>query len=234
MTLETGQNRCRSAFTFSRSAALAFVVTLMTRRIFGKGTSISSASCVPAAIEGGFRVDGHGLEFDSMFTCALVADDVGAGDQCCDHCLGRRRALIRAIALFGLVDDRSDIAYGNFRARMGRTIAMNTLGDGGLLFHDNHVASRSLLQDSWRSTCRPPVIKASSPDPAAECCATDASHRLSRRPMLASGTAPRSRPRSAMWRSTDDSRPWPAHMDRTAAASSRLRSRCEPAAKGHS
>src|SRR5262249_22568159 len=113
-----------------------------------------------AAIEGGFRVDGHGLEFDSMFTCALVADDVGAGDQCCDHCLGRRRALIRAIALFGLVDDRSDIAYGNFRARMGRTIAMNTLGDGGLLFHDNHVASRSLLQDSWRSTCRPPVIKA--------------------------------------------------------------------------
>src|SRR5262249_4257599 len=46
-TLAIGQKRWRSALTFSRSASLASVVTLMTRRIFGNGTSISSSSCVP-------------------------------------------------------------------------------------------------------------------------------------------------------------------------------------------
>src|SRR5258708_14669358 len=47
ITLETGQKRCRSAFTFSNAASLASVVPSITRRIFGNCTSTSSSNCAP-------------------------------------------------------------------------------------------------------------------------------------------------------------------------------------------
>src|SRR5260221_13535537 len=73
-----------------------------------------------------------------MFLRALVGDDVGAGDQCGHHRFGWRRPHICAFALLGFFDDCLDVAHGNFRARMGRTISVNMLRGGGLLSHSNH------------------------------------------------------------------------------------------------
>src|SRR5262249_48919939 len=47
ITFAIGQKRWRSVLTFSSSPSLAFVVTLMMRRIFGNGTSISSINWTP-------------------------------------------------------------------------------------------------------------------------------------------------------------------------------------------
>src|SRR6516162_63839 len=137
-TLEIGQKRRRSAFTFSISASLASVVTLIKRRIFGNGTSISSSNCVPRRSRVDLGVNRHGFELDAVFLRAFVADDIGTGDQCRHHGFGWRRAHVGAFALLGFIDDRPNVAHGNLRARMGRTVTVNTLGDGGLLFHSNH------------------------------------------------------------------------------------------------
>src|SRR6516162_9916858 len=91
------------------SASLASVVTSIRRRIFGNGTSISSSNCVPRRS----RVD------SALIVMALSSTP----------CF---------FAHFGLIDDRPDVAHGNFRARVGRTVTPNTLRDGGLLSHGNH------------------------------------------------------------------------------------------------
>src|SRR5262245_13389291 len=91
-----------------------------------------------ATVESRLGVNRHGLEFDPVFLRAFVGDDIGAGDQCSHHRFGGRRAHVGAFALFGFIDDRLDIAYGNFRARMGGTVTPNTLRDSGLLSHNNH------------------------------------------------------------------------------------------------
>src|SRR5215472_15449146 len=91
-----------------------------------------------ATVESRLGANCHRLEFDAVFLRALVGDDISAGDQCSHHRFGWRWAHICAFALFGLTDDRLDVAYGNFRARMGGTVTSNPLRDGGLLFHSNH------------------------------------------------------------------------------------------------
>ena len=120
-TLEIGQKRCRSAFTFSRSASLASVVTSTKRPIFGNGTSISSSNLCCGGRESTRRRSCRSswLELDAMLLRAFVTGDVG----------GRRRAAhVRAFTLLGFVDDYPDVvAYGNFRTRMGRAVTMNTL-----------------------------------------------------------------------------------------------------------
>src|SRR5215471_16626501 len=64
-----------------------------------------------------------------------------------------------------------------------------------------------------------PMIRGSLLDRSAARFATDASHRQSRCPIPASGTARQNRPRLATSRSIDGSRPWTVPMDRTTAAS---------------
>jgi hypothetical protein len=97
-------------------------------------------------------VASFGLEIDAVFLRAFVADDVGAGDQGSDHRFGRRGAHVRALALLGFIDDRLDVAHGNLRARMGRTGAMNALGDGGFLLHGNHDVAPLRRADLMLST----------------------------------------------------------------------------------
>src|SRR5262249_43825434 len=112
------------------SALLASVVTSIRRRIVGNGTSISSSNCVPRRSS----VD------SALIVMALSSTPcyVGAGDQCSHHRFSWRRAHVGAFALLGFIDDRPDVAYGNFGARMGRTVSVNTLDDSGFLFHGNH------------------------------------------------------------------------------------------------
>src|SRR5262249_47925520 len=149
---------------------------------------------------------------------AFVTDYVSAGDQCRYHRFSRRRAHVRAFTLLGFVDDCPDVAYRNFRARMGRAVTMNTLRNGGLLSHNNHDFLPPVYR-SWAEWDRIPLPNL--PDRSVEArFAIGASHRQSRCPIPASGTARQNRPRSATSRATDGSRPWPVPMDRTTAASS--------------
>src|SRR5262249_20103381 len=149
ITLETGQKRRRSAFTFSKPASLASVVTSMTRRIFGNGTSISSSNCVPRRSKVDSASIVMALSSTPCFFAHLMGDDVGAGDQCSHHRFGWGRAHVCALALLGFIDDRLDVAYGNFCARMDRTVTPNTLRDGGFLFHGNHDVPPIVSPGPW-------------------------------------------------------------------------------------
>jgi hypothetical protein len=87
--LEIGQKRCRSAFTFSRSASLASVVTSTSIRchidqktVFWKRHFDFLKQLCAAAVESRLGVDRHGFELDAVPLRAFVTDDVGAGDQC--------------------------------------------------------------------------------------------------------------------------------------------------------
>src|SRR5262249_10530708 len=91
-----------------------------------------------ATVKSRLGANGHGFEFDAVFLRALVSDDIGAADERSHHRFGVRRAHVCAFALFGLIDDCLDVAYGNFRARMRWAVAANALRDGGLLSHGNH------------------------------------------------------------------------------------------------
>src|SRR6516164_1439596 len=120
------------------SASLASVVTLIKRRIFGNGTSISSSNCVPRRS----RVDSASIVmalsstpcfFAHLWLMTLVQAinaativSVGVGP------------MLLAFALLGFIDDRPHVTHGNFRARVGRAVSPNTLRDGGLLSHGNH------------------------------------------------------------------------------------------------
>src|SRR5262245_42002212 len=88
-TLEIGQKRCRSAFTFSRS-----------ERHFDFLEQLCAA-----AVESRLSVDRHSFELDAVLFAHFVTDDVGAGEQCRHHRFGRRLAHVRAFTLLGFADD---------------------------------------------------------------------------------------------------------------------------------
>src|SRR5262249_47474680 len=149
-----------------------------------------------ATVEGRFHVDRHSLELDALLLRTLVADDVGAGNQGSQQRLRRRRPHVGAFTLLGFIDRALDVADGNLRARVSRTVTMNALRDRGLLFYGNHdIFSYCSIGIGAH------LIRTSLPGPPG--LPTRASRRRSKRPIPASGTAPRRRPRSARWRSTD-------------------------------
>src|SRR5438128_114232 len=66
----------------------------------------------------------HGLRDLGYLEGQNIAFDYAYGDG---YRFGWRRAHVGAFALLGFIDDRLDVAHGNFRTRVGRTIASNTL-----------------------------------------------------------------------------------------------------------
>src|SRR5262249_41134536 len=136
-TLEIGQKRRRSAFIFFISASLASVVTSIRRRIFGNGTSISSSNCVPRRSKVDSALIVMALSSTPCFFAHLwLMTLVQAISAATIVSVGVGPMLVPSRSLGSSMTVLTP--HGNFGARMGRTVSVNTLRDGGLLFYGNH------------------------------------------------------------------------------------------------
>src|SRR6516162_9357284 len=115
----------------------------MTRRIFWKGTSISSNNCVPRRSNVDSASIDIFLEIDTVLVSTFVADDVRTSDEGGDQRFGRCRTHIGAVPFSGLIYDGLHIASGNIGARMRWTVSVNALSNDCFFFYERH--DRKLL-----------------------------------------------------------------------------------------